>query len=188
MEKQLNQFQSETRPAVTSQIVFCFFANNVPNFHARRDADGIKYTLRTGRSSCTSSEVFPCSQPLLMRWWPLTIFQDAVDSISAESRSWGKGYEKLPHRKKIGKISLKYQSSLVRSDIFFIGESCIYNHRKNIGEISLKYHLHWRGPVFFISMKVVYATMIIYRLKIIIYTYIRITHLNSLMKILLYAD
>jgi hypothetical protein len=65
-------------------------SSNVPNFHAPRDADAInKYTLRTGRSCSTSSEVYPCSQPLRMGWWPTTIFQDAVDSVSAESRSWG---------------------------------------------------------------------------------------------------
>ena len=46
------------------------------------------YASRMGRSSCWSSVVFPCSQPLLMGWWPTTIFQAALDAVSAYPRSW----------------------------------------------------------------------------------------------------
>jgi hypothetical protein len=126
-----------------SNFLFAFFSNNVPNFHARRGADAINIPWGWEEAAALASEVFPCSQPLLMGWWPMTIFQDAVHSGSAESRSWGKGHEKLLHRKKIGKISPKYR-------------------------------LHCWGSMLFISAKDVYATMIIYRLKIIIYTYCNI--------------
>ena len=44
--------------------------------------------LRTGRSSSSSSVLFPWPQPLLMGWWPTTIFQAALDSVSAYPRSW----------------------------------------------------------------------------------------------------
>ena len=53
------------------------------------------YASRMGRSSCWSSVVFPCSQPLLMGWWPTTIFQGASDCVSASSRSFENLTEKL---------------------------------------------------------------------------------------------